>query len=87
MQFIISSKKNLTGLIILLSLLPAFLVAAVDEVYYDNEVHTCKSNEYFDVDYLKCKTCQTELNLVPSKDSEYFPIFISTLQFKISIQY
>lgn len=43
---------------------------AESEVYYDNEVHTCKSSEYFDVDYLKCKKCESELNLVPSKDSE-----------------
>lgn len=46
--------------------------AVESEVYYDNEVHTCKSNEYFDVDYLKCKKCETELNLVPSKDSKFF---------------
>lgn len=44
--------------------------AAESEVYYDNEVHTCKSTEYFDVDYLKCKKCEAELNLVPSKDSK-----------------
>lgn len=49
-----------------------FSEAVESEVYYDNEVHTCKSNEYFDVDYLKCKKCETELNLVPSKDSKFF---------------
>lgn len=65
-----SRANNLLRIIILLSLLPASLVAVESEVYYDNEVHTCKSNEYFDVDYLKCKKCETELNLVPSKDSE-----------------
>lgn len=56
--------------VILFCLLSPILTAE-SEVYYDNEVHTCKSHEYFDVDYLKCQKCETELSLVPSKDSEY----------------
>lgn len=57
--------------ILLISSWNVLSIEAVEsEVYYDNEVHTCKSNEYFDVDYLKCKKCETELNLVPSKDSK-----------------
>lgn len=48
------------------------VIAVESEVYYETEVHTCKSNEYFDVDYLKCKKCEAELSLIPSKDSEWF---------------
>ena len=66
----------LSSIIIILGFLqPTLVSSAESEVYYDNEVHTCKSNEYFDVDYLKCKKCEVELNLVPSKDSEYLNIY------------
>ncbi|XP_059621814.1 meckelin [Phlebotomus argentipes] len=39
----------------------------------ENSVHlfrsaeSCKKDEFFDVNYLKCKKCESELNLVPSK--------------------
>lgn len=58
--------------IVIISWAIQLILAAESEVYYDNEVHTCKSNEYFDIDYVTCKKCERELSLVPSKDSEYF---------------
>lgn len=73
------SKKSIVLLTAFLNLITILkpTLAAESEVYYDNEVHTCKSDEYFDVDYLKCKKCEVELNLVPLKDSKYKVDYLS----------
>uniref|UniRef100_A0A1B0CTN3 Putative meckelin n=1 Tax=Lutzomyia longipalpis TaxID=7200 RepID=A0A1B0CTN3_LUTLO len=44
------------------------VVAEENTVHLFRTVESCKGDEYFDVNYLKCKKCESELNLVPSKD-------------------
>lgn len=64
------SLNNVLVVVVTMLLLPGAQTAE-SEVYYYNDIRTCKSNEYFDVNYLNCKKCETEANLWPRPDSKY----------------
>lgn len=39
-------------------------------IFFYNDFNSCKSNEYFNVDYLKCQICDNNLYLIPHSNSE-----------------
>lgn len=51
-------------------LCPYFISADENSLFLYNDIENCKNSEYFDIDLLKCKLCDTNLNLIPSNDSK-----------------
>lgn len=39
-------------------------------IFFYNDFTNCKSNEIFNVDYLKCQICDNNLFLVPQNNSK-----------------
>lgn len=39
-----------------------------NSIFLYNDIKNCKENEYFNTDYLKCKLCESNLNLIPSRN-------------------
>ncbi|GAB0088742.1 Meckelin [Sergentomyia squamirostris] len=65
------------------------VTAEENTVFLYRSVESCKKDEYFDVNYLKCKKCESELNLVPSKDRvtcECFPRELERIEYDNVLQ-
>lgn len=43
-------------------------IADDNSIFLYNDIKNCKENEYFNTDYLKCKLCESNLNLTPSRN-------------------
>lgn len=43
-------------------------IADDNSIFLFNDIKNCKENEYFNTDYLKCKVCESNLNLTPSRN-------------------
>ena len=57
-------------LIVLVKIFCNFTVCEQNNLYIFDEYENCKEIEYFDVNYLKCKPCYTNLYLKPSENSK-----------------
>lgn len=47
-----------------------FIRANENTVFLYNRIESCKSSEYYDVNYFMCRECEPELNLIPSKNGK-----------------
>lgn len=63
--------KNI-NLVFLISIFFAFQIenrkADDNGIFLYDDIKNCKENEYFNTDYLKCKLCESNLNLIPSRN-------------------
>lgn len=39
-------------------------------VFLYNRIESCKSSEYYDVNYFMCRECDPEINLMPSRNGK-----------------
>lgn len=47
-----------------------YSVGNENTVFLYNHIESCKSTEYYDVNYFLCRECDPQLYLIPSEDGE-----------------
>lgn len=56
-----------------------FIGANENTVFLYNRIESCKSSEYYDVNYFMCRECDPQLNLMPSKNGKIYRIKLQML--------
>lgn len=54
--------------LILASLNSQLAIAEENKIFLYNRIEFCKANEYFDINYFKCVSCDSNLNLIVADD-------------------
>lgn len=65
-------SKPITGLVCILFIFmhSPIIYANENTVFLYNGIDSCKSSEYYDVNYFVCRECDPQLNLMPSKNGK-----------------
>lgn len=64
------STYRLANTLFLAIILTTFCAANENSVFLYNRIETCKTSEYYDINYFVCRECDPQLNLVPAANGE-----------------
>lgn len=73
-----AAKRTLAGILIFLIVFDSIEIINGNEntVFIYNHIESCKSSEYYDINYFLCRKCDPQSNLVPSDNGKFLFIML-----------